>query len=354
MMAPNRGMASLLSVLAVATAATLCAQTAKTNNGDETRHQVDARYEAERIALERRHIADLAALAGKQTGKEADDTYFELFNLAIAHNLYRDAEPAAETAIKNDQLAPQIEVLAHFVNIVAEADKGLFDESISHLREYLEARDRAPNTEQKRIDTNTALALGEAYFQRLARGGRYDVARKLASLVIEHSRDDAVKEHFKTRLSRLDLIGKPAPALSGTDVEGKTINLADFKGKVVLVNFWATWCPPCIAEMPRLNRVADRYASKGFVVLGINEDAQGEGAAAKLDEIRSLTRRCLIEHRIGWPNIVDVPGDKGIAAAYKVNDIPANFLVGTDGTIIGFELTGPDLDRAISQALGNK
>jgi thiol-disulfide isomerase/thioredoxin len=340
--------------LALMTAGSARAQAVKADVGAETREKVNARYEAQRVALERSHLADLAALAARQKGPDADETYHELFNLAIANNLYREAEAAAEAAMKSEHISPQTEAMATYVNIIAEADKGMYDESIAHLKEFMEARNKAPDGDKKRLDTNTSLAIGEAYFQRLARGGRFDVARKLAQLVLENSKNPVVKAHFATRLARLNMIGKPAPALSGTDVDGKPIKLSDFKGKVVLVDFWATWCPPCSAEMHRFNLVADRYASKGLVVLGLNEDAQGEGAAAKLDQIRSLVSRYLIDHRVSWPNLIDVPGDKAVAAAYGVTDIPANFLVGTDGTIIGFELSGTDLDRAITNALGAK
>jgi peroxiredoxin len=320
----------------------------------ETRDQINARFAVQRLELEKKHIVELANLAAHEKGAEADETYRELFNLAIAHDLYRDAQPAAQAVIKAGHHAPQVDVLAHFVNIVALADKGQYDDSINHLREFMEAREKAAEGDQKRLDTATALAIGEAYFQRLTRAGRYDTAQKLAKLAIEHAKDPAVKEHFSARLARLSMVGKPAPEISGTDADGKAIKLSDYKGKVVLVDFWATWCVPCSGEMHRFNIVANRYASKGLVVLGVNEDPLATGSAAKPEEIRSAIRRFLIDHRVSWPSVIDEPGDKSISTAYGVNDIPANFLIGPDGKIVAFELAGPDLDRAITQALGGK
>ena len=339
--------------LCVSIAGFACAQEAKKAPGKETKEQVNARYAMLRMELERRHLNDLAAVAARQIGKEADDTYREIFSLAITHDLYRETEPIAEAAIKTGKLSPEVEALAHLINVTAEADQEHFDESLAHLREFMEARDKAAD-DGKTLDTATVLAISEAYFQRLTHAGRYDIARKVAKLGAEGAKNPDVKAHFAARLERLDRVGKPAPPISGSDVDGKPVKLSDYKGKVVLVDFWATWCPPCSAEMYRFNRLADKFGASGLVVLGVNEDAYGDAAAAKADAIRSTARRFLIDHRVSWPNLIDLSGNKGIAAAYGVSEIPANFLIGRDGTIVAFELSGADLDRAVNQALAKK
>ena len=85
-------------------------------------------------------------------------------------------------------------------------------------------------------------------------------------------------------MDRLDLLNKPAPAIEGTDVEGKKVSLAGLKGKVVLIDFWATWCPPCVAAVPTLKRLEATYRDRGFAILGINLDARHE-AASEVGEV---------------------------------------------------------------------
>ena len=106
------------------------------------------------------------------------------------------------------------------------------------------------------------FAVGEAYLQRLIQGGRYDIARKVCRLAAANRADPAIKAYFERREARLDLIGKPAPQIEGKDVDGKPVRLSDLKGKVVLVDFWATWCPPCVASFPTLRQLSREYKDR--------------------------------------------------------------------------------------------
>jgi peroxiredoxin len=201
------------------------------------------------------------------------------------------------------------------------------------------------------LDRGTALALGEAYFQRLIHAGRYDIARKVCQLAAEHAADPAVKAHFATRLERLDRLGQPAPAIDGTGVDGERIRLEDYRGKVVLIYFWATWCPPCALEMVRLSALAERYRDKGFVILGVNLDAEHEGAGGP-QPVRTAVRRFLIDHQVAFPNVLNGTGERDIARAYGVTNIPVNFLIGRDGKIVHFELDAASLQGVVAEAVG--
>ncbi len=136
-------------------------------------------------------------------------------------------------------------------------------------------------------------------------------------------------------------------------MDGKPFRLADLKGKVVLVEFWATWCPPCVASFPMLRHLARDYKDRGFEILGVNLDdlARSEsgqpGAGPSSADIRSF----LVAQRAGWINLSG-PGGDATAKAFGVEDIPASFLIDRDGKIIHVELRDQALARTLASLLG--
>jgi len=182
------------------------------------------------------------------------------------------------------------------------------------------------------------------------RSGMYDTARK-AALLLAGSNDPAVKAHFASRQARLEMLGRPAPSITAQDLDGEVVNLAVLQGKVVLVNFWATWAPPSVADLPRLNALAEEYGDKGFAVIGVNFDGARPGLKPDdADKIRSALREFLVTNNIAWPKLINE--SPAIAKAYGVSEIPAQFLVDREGKIVHIELTGQGMKRAIEEALG--
>jgi peroxiredoxin len=106
-----------------------------------------------------------------------------------------------------------------------------------------------------------------------------------------------------------------------TDLQGKTWTLKDLKGKVVLVNFWATWCPPCRKEMPDLDALYNRFKDQGFVILAISEDEE----TAKVDPF-------IAEHKISYPILLD-PGSK-VNKLFQVEGIPKSFVYDREGKLV--------------------
>jgi peroxiredoxin len=115
-------------------------------------------------------------------------------------------------------------------------------------------------------------------------------------------------------------VGSPAPDFTLRVLDGPNLRLQEQRGKVVLVNFWATWCGPCRKEMPHLNRIADKYRSSGLVLLGINVDDDARNAAdlaAKLG--------------VKFPVLFDT--DKKVSKLYDLNSMPSTLVIDRNGRV---------------------
>ncbi len=120
-----------------------------------------------------------------------------------------------------------------------------------------------------------------------------------------------------------------APAWELKDLEGKAVKLSDFKGKVVLLNFWATWCPPCREEIPDLIALQNQYRDQGLAVIGISFDREP-------GTVKSFAAR----HKINYPLVM---ADQETAAAYgNVEAIPTTFFIDREGKVAGAHAGGAD------------
>ncbi|HEX2606413.1 MAG TPA: TlpA disulfide reductase family protein [Flavisolibacter sp.] len=132
-----------------------------------------------------------------------------------------------------------------------------------------------------------------------------------------------------------------APDFTLPDTTGTPVSLASFKGKYVLVDFWASWCGPCREENPNVVRVYNKYKDKNFTVLGVSLDRTKK---AWVDAIRN--------DGLTWTHVSDLQyWNNAAAALYKVEGIPYNVLIDPNGKIIGESLRGEDLDRKLSEVL---
>ena len=115
-------------------------------------------------------------------------------------------------------------------------------------------------------------------------------------------------------------VGEPAPDFQLENLAGQSISISDLQGKPVLLNFWATWCPPCRAEMPYLQQIYEEWSDKGLVLLAIDI---GEGP--------SQIKEFLETNNLSLPVLLD--SDKSVAQRYNITGIPTTFFIDKDGTI---------------------
>jgi len=129
-----------------------------------------------------------------------------------------------------------------------------------------------------------------------------------------------------------------APEFSLPDLAGKTVHLKALRGKLVLLNFWATWCGPCREEMPGMERLFRAYQDKGFAVVAVN-----------LHESVKTVRPFVQELKLSFPTVLDVEGS--VSREYGVRALPVTFLVGRDGNIVWRAIGGRDWESAAARKL---
>ncbi|PSL48089.1 peroxiredoxin [Chitinophaga niastensis] len=133
-------------------------------------------------------------------------------------------------------------------------------------------------------------------------------------------------------------IGKPAIEFTQNDVNGKPVKLSDFKGKYVLLDFWASWCGPCRGENPSVVKAYNKFKNKNFTILSVS-----------LDESESAWKAAIKEDGLTWAQVSSLKGWKNeVSKEYGVEGIPTNFLLSPEGTILAKNLRGLALEKKLA------
>ena len=149
-------------------------------------------------------------------------------------------------------------------------------------------------------------------------------------------------EQSKRRLAINELHGKPAPKLALTQwLNTKGGKAPETKGKIVVLDFWATWCGPCIASIPKTNKLRKKYADKGVVIIGVCASRGGE-----------KMKQTAKQHGIEYPVALDADGK--VVSAYAVNSYPDYYIIGSDGKLRWGDIANADVEKAIEHLLAEK
>ena len=119
------------------------------------------------------------------------------------------------------------------------------------------------------------------------------------------------------------LVGKPAPELQVTDIQGNPVSLSNLKGKTVMLDFWTTWCPPCQNDSPAIEKLNQRYGGKDLMIIGISIDEDRE------------TVEYLKKHPHGFPVVLS--SENSLPRPYQIGVLPTYLVIGADGTLISAE-----------------
>ena len=150
----------------------------------------------------------------------------------------------------------------------------------------------------------------------------------------------AIKSMQETKPEKEWHIGDPAPLFQQPDSSGKMVNLADFRGKIVLVDFWASWCGPCRAESPNLVKAYRKYHSRGFEIISVS-----------VDDSRTAWLEAVKKDNMTWINVSDLKtgSDNEATKLYSIQTVPQNFLIDKDGKLLGGKLMGDALEKKLDE-----
>jgi len=268
-------------------------------------------------------------LAANPTADDADRAYRWLFATALNSGLESDAVSLAENYLKRQVQTAATTAAAEQVRMLGLARGGKAEKAVQmYLAQLKFARfQSAGPLIESGMDLATAL--------RMAR--EFEGARAIYEAVgAKFFLNSSVQERCRNKAQKLDLLDHQAPMLNGTDTQGQKLELNALRGRVVLVDFWATNCPPCLEEFPNIKAIYREFHDQGFEIIGVSLDGD-------TSLVESFTERM----KMPWPQIVDAATVKSLRETWQVRTIPSLYIIGRDGKVNQCDVRGRDLRTTV-------
>ncbi|HMI05819.1 MAG TPA: TlpA disulfide reductase family protein [Pedobacter sp.] len=209
------------------------------------------------------------------------------------------------------------------------------EEKVDSLRNVRRSRN------DKYIAAHPKSSLSLSLVADKAMMGTYDKVQAAYATLDKSAQATAAGKRIAERLVLLErsAIGTPMLDFTQNDTEGKPVRFADFKGKYVLVDFWASWCGPCRAENPNVLKAYNQYKDKNFTVVGVSLDDKGEN-----------WKKAIKDDNMPWTQVSDLKGWKNeVSTYYGIMGIPSTLLVDPQGKIIAKDLRGEMLNKKLAE-----
>ncbi len=261
------------------------------------------------------------------------EAYAWLFQFAVDNDLEADVVGAAERFLTSANGTSAEMQTARRIHTVGLAKSGKLEDALAAYQSYLKtARFQSANaTVDVTLDLATAARMQ----------GEFGAARSIfEQLSQKFFLSEPIRELCENRIDKLDLIGQEAPLIGSTDLHGQSVEFADLKAQVLVIDFWATDCIPCLEDFPSMRRLYEEFHGEGLEIVGIS-----------LDDNVATVEQFQQEQRLPWKLVWDSSRIDRLRMEYRVLTIPSIYIVDHSGKITQFDVRGRDLRGAVASLL---